>query len=192
MSKEKQHKQAEAFGAEEWAEAGTDNSIMNEEMYNELQKEVERIKGELEEKTKQADEYFDKLQRKAAEFENYKKRSMKEKEALYSDALGDVVGAFIPVLDNVERALQVIPTDSLTQTIKEGVEMVYKQFHEVLKSLGVCEISAVNEEFDPMLHNAVMHVEDEEVGPNTIVEEFQKGYICKDKVIRYCMVKVAN
>lgn len=190
MSKEKQQKQAESCEAEDKITANTDNdaAYANEDM----QKELNSVRSELEEKTKQCADYLDKLQRTAAEFDNFKKRSMKEKEALYSDAVGDVVGVFIPVLDNVERALQAIPADSPAQTLKEGVEMVFKQFKEALKCIGVEEIKAVNEQFDPMLHNAVMHVEDEAIGHNTVVEEFQKGYVCKDKVIRYSMVKVAN
>lgn len=154
--------------------------------------EFQSIKGELEEKTKQCTEYLDKLQRTAAEFDNFKKRSLKEKEAIYVDAVSDVVCSFLPVLDNVERAVQAISADSSAQALKDGVDMVLKQFMETFKCIGVEEIAAVNEQFDPMRHNAVMHVEDEAVGHNTIVEEFQKGYIYKDKVIRYSMVKVAN
>jgi molecular chaperone GrpE len=160
----------------------------NEEMLNELKS----VRQELEEKTKQCSEYFDKLQRTAAEFDNYKKRSVKEKESLYSDAVADVVSALLPVLDNVERALQAVCADNSAQSLKEGVEMVFKQFKDAFKEIGVEEIPAVDEQFDPMRHNAVMHVEDEAFGHNTVVEEFQKGYIYKDKVIRYSMVKVAN
>ncbi|NLV36020.1 MAG: nucleotide exchange factor GrpE [Clostridiaceae bacterium] len=159
---------------------------------DEIQNDLNCLREELEEKTKQCSDYFDKLQRTAAEFDNYKKRSVKEKESLYSDAVADVVGALLPVLDNVERALQAVCADSSAQSLKEGVEMVYKQFRDAFKEIGVEEITAVDEQFDPMRHNAVMHVEDEALGHNTVVEEFQKGYIYKDKVIRYSMVKVAN
>ena len=159
---------------------------------DEIQNDLNCLREELEEKTKQCSDYFDKLQRTAAEFDNYKKRSVKEKESLYSDAVADVVGALLPVLDNVERALQAVCADSSAQSLKEGVEMVYKQFRDAFKEIGVEEIPAVDEQFDPMRHNAVMHVEDEALGHNIVVEEFQKGYIYKDKVIRYSMVKVAN
>lgn len=159
---------------------------------DEIQNDLKCLREELEEKTKQCSDYFDKLQRTAAEFDNYKKRSVKEKESLYSDAVADVVGALLPVLDNVERALQAVCADSSAQSLKEGVEMVYKQFRDAFKEIGVEEIPAVDEQFDPMRHNAVMHVEDEALGHNIVVEEFQKGYIYKDKVIRYSMVKVAN
>lgn len=155
-------------------------------------KELERVKADLEEKSRQCSDYLDRLQRTAAEFDNYKKRSAKEKEALYIDAVADVTGAFLPVLDNVERALKAIPSDDSSKSLKEGVTMVFKQLKEVFKNLEVEEIKAVGEQFDPMRHNAVMHIEDGEKGHNVIVEEFQKGYMYKDKIIRYSMVKVAN
>ncbi|MGI6669104.1 MAG: nucleotide exchange factor GrpE [Acetivibrionales bacterium] len=154
--------------------------------------ELEKVKLELENKTRQCEDYFDKLQRTAAEFDNFKRRSLKEKEALYADAVTDVVGAFIPVIDNVERAIQAISSNDSSQSLKEGVEMIYRQFKDVLKNIGVEEIKAFGEQFDPNFHNAAMHVEDDSVGRNVIVEEFQKGYIYKDRVIRYSMVKVAN
>ena len=106
--------------------------------------------------------------------------------------MGDVVGSFVPVLDNMERALAAMTADSTVQTLKDGVDMVFKQVMDAFKNIGVEVIKSVNEQFDPMLHNAVMHVEDEAVGTNTVIEEFQKGYVYKDKVIRYSMVKVAN
>ena len=194
MSKEKQRKQAEACEAEVKVNSDTLNVSDNEdtETASNMQKELDSVKSELDEKKKQCAEYLDKLQRTAAEFDNYKKRSVKEKEALYVDAVSDVMGAFIPVMDNVERALQALPEDGSAQCLKDGVEMVFKQFSEAMKSIGVEEIKATDEQFDPMVHNAVMHVEDEALGHNTVVEEFQKGYKYKDKVIRHSMVKVAN
>ena len=170
-------------------DAGTGNAA------SELEKataELEKVKTELENKTRQCKDYFDMLQRKAAEFDNFKKRSLKEKEALYADAVTDIVGAFIPVIDNIERALQAISANDSAQSLKEGVEMVYKQFKDVLRNMGVEEIKAIGGQFDPNLHNAAMHVEDDSIGRNMVVEEFQKGYIYKDRVIRYSMVKVAN
>ncbi len=157
-----------------------------------LKDELDGVRKELTETTSRCSEYLDKLQRTVAEFDNFKKRSVKEKEALYIDAVCDVVSAFLPVIDNVERALKAISEDSTAQTLKDGVEMVFKQFGDALKNIGVEEIKALNEPFDPMLHNAVMHVEDEALGHSIVTEEFQKGYIYKDKVIRYSMVKVAN
>ncbi len=154
--------------------------------------EVEELKAKCEEKSKQCEEYFNMLQRTAAEFDNYKKRTAREKEALYMDATGDVVAAFLPVVDNIERAIQAADNDAGGTSLKEGIELVYRQFKDVMKKLNVEVIEAVGKEFDPNLHNAVSHVDDEEYGENVVVEEFQKGYILKDKVIRHSMVKVAN
>lgn len=203
MSKEKQQKQTEKTKADEAVNTepetnvddGKDTGAGKEQensQLDELNAKMESIKAELEEKNKQCADYLDKLQRAAAEFDNFKKRSVKEKEAAYIDAACDVVKAFLPVLDNVERALKAIPDDDSNKSIKDGVEMVFKQFKDTFKSIGVEEIPSVDQNFDPMLHNAVMHVEDDSYGHNTVVEEFQKGYIYKEKVIRYSMVKVAN
>lgn len=154
--------------------------------------EMEELKVKLDEKAKQCEEYFNMLQRTAAEFDNYKKRTAKEKEAIYTDATSDVVAAFLPVVDNIERAVQASANEGEGNPLREGVELVYRQFKEVMKKLGVEEIKCQGEKFDPNLHNAVMHVEDPEFGESVVVEEFQKGYILKDKVIRHSMVKVAN
>ncbi|HOM02462.1 MAG TPA: nucleotide exchange factor GrpE [Acetivibrio sp.] len=165
------------------------NESENEASSNE---EIDSLKSQLEEKTKKCEEYFNMLQRTAAEFDNYKKRTVKEKEAIYTDALSDAVASFLPVVDNIERALQAASGDADVKSIREGIELVYRQFKDVMKKLGVEEIKALGEKFDPNLHNAVMHVEDSECGENIVVEEFQKGYKLKDKVIRHSMVKVAN
>jgi len=155
-------------------------------------KEIDSLKAELEEKNKKVDEYHDKLQRLAAEFDNYKKRTIREKDSLYSEAVSDVISAILPVMDNLERALQACSNDNGLQSLKDGVELVYRQMKDSLKNIGVEEINCCEACFDPQLHNAVMHVEDEACGQNMIVEEFQKGYVYKDKVIRHSMVKVAN
>ncbi|WP_010247857.1 nucleotide exchange factor GrpE [Acetivibrio cellulolyticus] len=154
--------------------------------------EVEELKSKLEEKTKQCDDYFNMLQRTAAEFDNFKKRTAREKEALYLDATIDVVAAFLPVIDNIERAVQAANNDAGDNSLKEGIDLVYRQFKDVMKKLNVEAIEAVGKEFDPNLHNAVSHIDDEQYGENVVAEEFQKGYIFKDKVIRHSMVKVAN
>lgn len=153
--------------------------------------EIDALSAQLEEKTRQSEEYLNALQRAAAEFDNYKKRTVKEKEALYSEAFSDVVVAFLPVVDNMERAAAVISKED-NPSVREGIELVFRQFKDVLKSLGVEEIKSVGEKFDPQLHNAVMHIEDEGCDENEITEEFQKGYTLKDRVIRHGMVKVAN
>ncbi|HEY9062286.1 MAG TPA: nucleotide exchange factor GrpE [Pseudobacteroides sp.] len=154
---------------------------------------TDEIKAMLEQKSKQCDEYFNMLQRTAAEFDNYKKRTAKEKEALYWDAVGETVLAMLPVVDNFERAIKAAENDPATNSsFKEGMELVYRQLKDALKDLGVEEIKSIGENFDPQLHNAVMHIEDDSYGDSTIVEEFQKGYVLKDKIIRHSMVKVAN
>ena len=124
-----------------------------------------------------------------AEFDNYKKRSAKEREAIYTDVRVDTVTKFLPVFDNLERAMK---TETADEAFKKGVEMTLNQLMDVFKKLGVEEIESVGKPFDPTLHNAVMHVEDAERGENEIVEEFQKGFRIGDKVIRFSMVKVAN
>jgi molecular chaperone GrpE len=157
----------------------------------ELKVQLEEKTRHLEEKTRQSEEYLNALQRSAAEFDNFKKRTIKEKEALYSEAFSDAVSAFLPVVDNMERAAAVISKEE-NPAICEGIELVFKQFKNVFNGLGVEEIKSVGEKFDPLLHNAVMHVEDENFSENEIIEEFQKGYMLKDRVIRHSMVKVAN
>jgi molecular chaperone GrpE len=155
--------------------------------------DMDAVKAKLENKEKLCEEYFGQLQRITAEFDNYKKRTAKEKEALYSDAVSDVISALLPVVDNFERALNAPNSESDSKSpLKEGIEMVYKQLKDVMKNMGIEEIKCVGESFNPEFHNAVMHIEDDSYGENVIVEEFQKGYIFKEKVIRHSMVKVAN
>lgn len=157
-----------------------------------LDREMEALKQERDEKAKQCGEYLSMLQRTAAEFDNYKKRTAREKEGLYAEAVSDVVAAFLPVVDSIERAVKACEGESENKSLKEGVELVARQAIGVLQKLGVEEIKSVGESFNPEVHNAVMHIEDENAGPNVVVEEFQKGYIFKEKVIRHSMVKVAN
>ena len=144
---------------------------------------------ELEEMKKRLSEQEDKFLRLAAEYDNYRKRSQKEKESLYADAKSDTVLAFLPVYDNLERALK---QDTADEAYKKGVEMTMTQLKDVLTKLGLEEIPALGQPFDPNLHHAVMHVEDDAVGENTIVEVFQAGFRAGDKVVRFAMVKVAN
>ncbi|HAL63320.1 MAG TPA: nucleotide exchange factor GrpE [Clostridiales bacterium] len=151
--------------------------------------EADKLK-ELEEKLKEAE---DKYLRLFAEFDNYKKRTEKEKSARYADALIDTVAEFLPVLDNLERALAAEALSEDAKAIKEGTKMIQKQMTDILAKLKISEIKAIGEEFNPNLHNAVMHIEDENIAENTVVEEFIKGYIYdNDRVVRHSMVKVAN
>lgn len=134
----------------------------------------------------------DKYLRLMAEYDNFKKRTVKEKEAIYIDSVGDTVSALLPVVDNLERALASFSDSDKESEFFKGFEMIYNQTIEAFSKLGVTVIEAVGAEFNPELHNAVMHIDDETLGENVIVEEFQKGYTYRDKVIRYSMVKVAN
>lgn len=131
----------------------------------------------------------DRYLRLMAEYDNFRKRSAKERENIYTDVRVDTVSKFLPVYDNLARAMS---TPTADEAYKKGVEMTFNQLCEVFKKLGVEEIEAVGKTFDPNFHNAVMHVEDEEKGENEIVEEFQKGFKVGEKVIRFSMVKVAN
>ena len=131
----------------------------------------------------------DKFLRLAAEYENFRRRSQKEKEALYGDIKADTVSKFLPVYDNLERALKQGTED---EAYRKGVEMIMTQFNATLEKLGVKKIESLGQTFDPNKHNAVMHVDDESLGENTIVEVFQEGFTVGDKVIRFAMVKVAN
>ena len=134
-------------------------------------------------------EQEDKFLRLVAEFDNFRRRTQKEKEGVWADATASAVKALLPVYDNLERALK---QDTADEAFKKGVEMTMNQLREVLKKLGVEEIPALGETFDPNVHNAVMHVEDESAGENTVVEVFQTGFKSGDKVVRFAMVKVAN
>ena len=131
----------------------------------------------------------EKYLRLMAEYDNYRKRSAKERENIYTDVRVDTVTKFLPVYDNLERALA---TETSDEAYKKGVEMTFNQLKEVMTKLGVEEIPAVGEAFDPTYHNAVMHIEDEQYGEGIIVEQFQKGFKIGEKVIRFSMVKVAN
>lgn len=154
------------------------------------EKETVDFEKLLEEKEAELLTKAEQYQRLLAEYDNFKKRTIREKEGIYTDGVRDTVSELLPIIDNLNRALDAFE-DKESEHCK-GVEMVLKQTQEAFKRLGVSEIKSVGEQFDPELHNAVMHIEDDAVTENTVVEEFQKGYIYKDKVIRHSMVKVAN
>ena len=137
----------------------------------------------------QVEDLTDRLKRSMAEFDNYRKRTEKEKSSMYIIGARDIVEKMLPIVDNFERGLAQAPEDD---PFAEGMKMIYKQMMTAFDEMGVKPIEAVGKEFDPNLHNAVMHVEDESVGENIVVEEFQKGYTYKDFVVRHSMVKVAN
>ena len=137
----------------------------------------------------QIEDLTDRLKRSMAEFDNYRKRTEKEKSSMYIIGAKDIVEKMLPIVDNFERGLAQAPEDD---PFAEGMKMIYKQMMTAFDEMGVKPIEAVGKEFDPNLHNAVMHVEDDSVGENIVVEEFQKGYTYKDFVVRHSMVKVAN
>ncbi len=165
-----------------------EEEILNEEVTEETQSATENAEV-AEEKEDELALLNDKYLRLVAEYDNYRKRTAKEKEAIYPEAKVSVVSAILPVLDNFERALaQAQGEDAFV----EGIKLILKQFEETLKNIGVEAIPAVGEKFDPNFHNAVMHIDDDAYGENEVVEEFQKGYKMGDRIVRYSMVKVAN
>lgn len=168
----------------------------NEELEQTENTETETAEVEMTEEDKlreQLKEQNDKYIRLLAEYDNYQKRTQKEKAARYADAVIDTVEKLLPIGDNLERALKTEVSTEEAVKFKEGVEMVMKQFTDCLEKLGVTPIKAEGEQFDPNLHNAVMHVDDDSVDDNTVVEDFMKGYIYKnERVVRHSMVKVAN
>ncbi len=148
--------------------------------------------SKIEELEKKAADFLDKYQRTLAEFDNFRKRTVKEKSGMYDDGVRDSVLKLIPVVDNFERAVAAVSDEEKESALYKGIEMVLKQFTEILESLGVSEIEAMGKSFDPNLHNAVMHVDDDNFGENEVINVLQKGYICREKVIRPSMVQVAN
>ena len=138
------------------------------------------------------EELTDRVKRQMAEFENFRKRSEKEKAGMFEMGAKSVIEQILPVIDNFERGLAAVPEDAKSDPFVEGMEKIYRQLMDTMDKLNVKAIEAVGTEFNPDFHNAVMHVEDEEAGENMVVEEFQKGYTYKDQVVRHSMVKVAN
>ena len=187
MDKEKMQEQTE--------ETVENTEVKEENTTEETVETVEENKEptmeeKLEEAQKQAKDNLDKYIRQLAEFENFRKRSNSEKTAMYSNGVRDTVEKLLPVIDNFERAVEA--ADDKEDPMYKGVEMILKQFMEILENLGVKENPSKGEPFDPNVHSAVMHVDDESCDENVVVEVFQKGYTLGDKVIRPSMVKVAN
>ena len=149
-------------------------------------------KNKKDKKDEKIEELTDRLTRQMAEFDNFRKRTEKEKSQMYEIGAKDIIEKILPVVDNFERGIAAVPEDEKANPFAEGMEKIYKQLMTTLEEIGVKPIEAVGQEFDPDFHNAVMHVEDEEVGENIITEEFQKGYLYRDSVVRHSMVKVAN
>lgn len=190
---------AEAKEAETDTDETTETSekVENEEA-DETAKDTEKKSGKKlfgkkkDKKDEKIEELTDKLTRQMAEFDNFRKRSEKEKSQMYEIGAKDIIEKILPVVDNFERGLDSIPEEEKGSPFAEGMEKIYKQLMTTLDSLGVKPIKAVGQEFNPDFHNAVMHVEDEEFGENVVAEEFQKGYMYRESVVRHSMVKVAN
>ena len=140
----------------------------------------------------QIEELTDQLKRSMAEFDNYRKRTDKEKSAMYEIGARDVIEKILPVVDNFERGLATVPEDAKETPFAEGMEKIYKQLMKTLDDMGVKPIEAVGKPFDPNFHNAVMHVDDESLGENVVASELLKGYMYRDTVVRHSMVQVAN
>ena len=172
-------------GDEEASQDDKKDSKSKTSFFGKKKKEKDKFEQQIEELT-------DRLKRNMAEFDNFRKRTEKEKSSMYIIGAKDIVEKMLPVVDNFERGIAAVPEEEKSNPFAEGMEKIYKQLMTTLEEIGVKPIEAVGQEFDPDFHNAVMHVEDEEVGENIITEEFQKGYLYRDSVVRHSMVKVAN
>ena len=194
---EEAKKEAEA-SKDEAEEAKTEEASEEQEAETENQTEEKASKkffGKKDKKDKKdekIEELTDRLTRQMAEFDNFRKRTEKEKSQMYEVGAKDIIEKILPVVDNFERGIAAVPEEEKSNPFAEGMEKIYKQLMTTLEEIGVKPIEAVGQEFDPDFHNAGMHVEDEEVGENIITEEFQKGYLYRDSVVRHSMVKVAN
>lgn len=162
------------------------NEDENEEINK---KDIEKIKVLIESQKQEIEEKDDRIKRLIAEFDNFKKRSSKERENLYNSIIGDIITSFLPIIDNLEKAVKVETED---EKYRQGIELVLKQFKDVLDSNGVKEIESVGQTFNPELHEAITSVTDETLGVQEIKEEYRKGYMIGDKVIRHSLVVVAN
>ena len=152
----------------------------------------ENLEGKPDKKDLAIADLTDRLKRSMAEFDNFRKRSEKEKATMFDMGARSVAEKLLPVVDNFERAMLATPSEGEGKAFAEGIAMIYNQMTKTLEDLGVKPIDCVGKEFDPNLHNAVMHIEDESLGENVVAEELLKGYMYKDSVLRHSMVKVAN
>ena len=177
-------------------DAGENESEADEDSEEESSKTEKKKffskKNKKDKKDEKIEELTDRLTRQMAEFDNFRKRTEKEKSQMYEIGAKDIIEKILPVVDNFERGLSSVSEEDKATPFAEGMEKIYKQLMTTLEGIGVKPIEAVGQEFNPDFHNAVMHVEDEELGENIIAEEFQKGYMYRDSVVRHSMVKVAN
>ena len=190
--------EAEAEKPEAEAEEQESSEEAAEQAEADKEEASEGKKGKLfgkkkkDKKDEKIEELTDRLTRQMAEFDNFRKRTEKEKSQMYEIGAKDIIEKILPVVDNFERGLAAVAEDDKEDPFVQGMDKIYKQLMTTLDGIGVKPIEAVGQEFNPDFHNAVMHEENEEVGENTITEEFQKGYMYRDSVVRHSMVKVAN
>ena len=190
---DEQDEAAETKGSvEEEASKETEESQYTKDTESKEKKKFFAKKEKKDKKDEKIEELTDRLTRQMAEFDNFRKRTEREKSQMYEIGAKDIIEKILPVIDNFERGLAAVPEESKEDPFVEGMEKIYKQIMTTLEGVGVKPIEAVGQEFNPDFHNAVMHVEDEEAGENIITEEFQKGYMYHDSVVRHSMVKVAN
>ncbi len=173
------------------AEASPETAEDESPLKHKDKKKLKKAEAEIEKLTAQLAEEQDKYLRLMAEYDNFRKRTAKEREGIYTDAYCDALSQILPIIDNLERAAQ-YSADDPDSPMAKGIELTIKSCVEALNKMGVYEIEAIGKQFDPNLHNAVMHIDDEAFGENEIVEVFMKGYIKGEKVLRFSMVKVAN
>ncbi len=182
----------EEAAEDEAKEAETEDSKESDTEEKKSGKKLFGKKDKKDKKDEKIEELTDRLTRQMAEFDNFRKRTEKEKSQMYEIGAKDIIEKILPVVDNFERGLDAVKEEDKEDPFIQGMEKVYKQLMTTLEGIEVKPIEAVGQEFDPNLHNAVMHVEDENLGENIIAEEFQKGYMYRDSVVRHSMVKVAN
>lgn len=188
--------EAEAAGtAEEGSVEDTQAEASQDTAASDAKKAPEKkgfFKKKKDKKDEQIEELNDRLKRSMAEFDNFRKRTEKEKAAMFEIGAKSVIEKILPVVDNFERGLATVSEEEKEAPFVQGMDKTYRQLMKMLEDLEVAPIEAVGQEFDPAYHNAVMHVDDEEAGDNVVVEEFQKGYTYRGNVVRFSMVKVAN
>ena len=186
--------ETETEETEEVTEESCEAEENSEEAETEEKSEEKKgfFKKKKDKKDEKIEELTDRVKRQMAEFDNFRKRTEKEKASMYEIGAREIIEKILPVVDNFERGLAAVPEEEKDSPFADGMTKIYKQMMAVFEEMGVKAIDAVGEEFNPDYHNAVMHVEDEEAGENVVVEEFQKGYLYKDHVVRHSMVKVAN
>ena len=199
MSQDSKNENKTCAPESETAEAVKDEAVENaqaeanaEAEQTAQETEAEKASGKKDPKDAKIEELQDRLRRQMAEVDNFRKRTEKEKSAMYEVGARDIIEKILPVLDNFERGLAAVPEDEKGSSFAEGIEKIYKQFVKTLEDAGVEAIEAKGQQFDPNLHNAVMHVEDDQFGENEISQELQKGYKYRGTVVRHSMVQVAN